>query len=84
MGGRSESDYREVVFEREGKGPLHGFVRVDRGMVIVRGYGGHKEARVGSSARVDRPIVAFGAGESRAPLGSPLNGLCSAGCHIAG
>ena len=46
---QSESDYREVVFEREGKGPLHGFVRVDRGMVIVRGYGGHKEARVGSS-----------------------------------
>ena len=43
MGGRSESDYREVAFEREGKEPLHGFMRVDRGMVIVRGYGGHKE-----------------------------------------
>ena len=31
MGGRSESDYREVAFEREGKGPLHGFMRVARG-----------------------------------------------------
>ena len=49
MGGRSESDYREVAFEREGKEPLHGFMRVDRGIVIVRGYGGHKEARVSSS-----------------------------------
>ena len=49
MGGRSESDYREVAFEREGKEPLHGFMRVDRGMVIVRGYGGHKEVRVSSS-----------------------------------
>jgi hypothetical protein len=28
MAGRSESDYREVVFEREGKEPLHGFMRV--------------------------------------------------------
>jgi hypothetical protein len=46
---RSESDYREVAFEREGKEPLHGFMRVDRGMVIVRGYGGHREARVSSS-----------------------------------
>ncbi len=46
---RSESDYRQVVFEREGKEPLHGFMRVDRGMVIVSGYGGHKETRVGSS-----------------------------------
>jgi hypothetical protein len=45
----SESDYREVVFERNGKEPLHGFMRVDRGMVIVRGYGRHKETRVGSS-----------------------------------
>ena len=35
MAGRSESDYREVVFEREGRKPLHGFMRVDRGMVIV-------------------------------------------------
>jgi hypothetical protein len=34
------------VFERESKEPLHGFVRVDRGMVIVRG---HKETRVSSS-----------------------------------
>ena len=50
MGDRSESDYREVAFEREGKEPLHGFMRVDRGMVIVRGYGGHKEARIGSSS----------------------------------
>jgi hypothetical protein len=49
MGGRSESDYREVAFEREGKEPLHGFMRVDRGMVIVRGYGGHKETRLSSS-----------------------------------
>jgi hypothetical protein len=49
MVGRSESDYREVVFEREGKEPLHGFMRVDRGMVIVSGYGRHKESRVGSS-----------------------------------
>ena len=49
MARRSESDYREVAFEREGKEPLHGFMRVDRGMVIVRGYGGHKEAWVGSS-----------------------------------
>jgi hypothetical protein len=49
MAGRSESDYREVVFEREGKEPLHGFMRVDRGMVIVSGYGRHKESRVGSS-----------------------------------
>ena len=49
MAGRSESDYREVVFEREGKEPLHGFMRVDRGMVIVSGYGRHKERRVGSS-----------------------------------
>ena len=49
MAGRSESDYREVVFEREGKEPLHGFMRVDRGMVIVSGYGGHKERRLGSS-----------------------------------
>ena len=49
MGGRSESDYREVAFEREGKEPLHGFMRVDRGMEIVRGYGGHKETRVNSS-----------------------------------
>jgi hypothetical protein len=46
---RSESDYREVVFEREDKDPLRGFMRVDRGMVIVSGYGRHKEARVGSS-----------------------------------
>jgi hypothetical protein len=49
MARRSESDYREVVFERESKEPLHGFMRVDRGMVIVRGYGRHKESRVGSS-----------------------------------
>jgi len=49
MAGRSESDYREVVFEREGKEPLHGYMRVDRGMVIVSGYGGHKERRLGSS-----------------------------------
>ena len=49
MVGRSESDYREVVFEREGKEPLHGFMRVDRGMVIVSGYGRHKERRVGSA-----------------------------------
>ena len=34
MAGRSESDYREVVFEREDKEPLRGFMRVDRGMVI--------------------------------------------------
>jgi hypothetical protein len=46
---RGESDYRAVVFEREGKEPLHGFMRVERGMVIVSGYGRHKEARVGSS-----------------------------------
>jgi hypothetical protein len=45
----SESDYREVIFQREGKDPLHGFMRVDRGMVIVRGYGRHKETRIGSS-----------------------------------
>jgi hypothetical protein len=49
MARRSESDYREVVFERESKEPLHGFMRVDRRMVIVRGYGRHKESRVGSS-----------------------------------
>ena len=49
MAGRSESDYREVVFEREGNEPLRGFMRIDRGMVIVRGYGRHKESRVGSS-----------------------------------
>jgi hypothetical protein len=49
MAGRSESDYREVVFEREGKEPLHGYMRIDRGMVIVSGYGGHKERRAGSS-----------------------------------
>ncbi len=49
MGSLSQSDYREVAFEREGKEPLHGFMRVDRGMVIVRGYGGHKEARASSS-----------------------------------
>jgi len=49
MAGRSESDYREVVFEREGREPLDGFMRVDRGMVIVNGYGRHKERRVGSS-----------------------------------
>ena len=49
MGGRSESDYREVAFEREDKEPLRGFMRVDRGMVIVRGYGGHKETRASSS-----------------------------------
>ena len=46
MGGRSESDYREVALEREGKEPLHGFMRLTRGMVIVRGYGGHKETRL--------------------------------------
>jgi hypothetical protein len=40
MAGGSESDYRDVVFEREGKEPLHGFMRVDRGMVIVSGYEG--------------------------------------------
>ena len=33
------------------KEPLHGFTRVDRGMVIVRGYGGHKKTRVSSSGR---------------------------------
>ena len=49
MAGGSESDYRDVVFEREGKEPLHGFMRVDRGMVIVSGYGRHKEKRLGSS-----------------------------------
>jgi hypothetical protein len=38
-----------VVFEHEGKEPLHGFMRVDRGMVIVSGSGRHKERRVGSS-----------------------------------
>jgi hypothetical protein len=32
MARQSESDYREVAFEREGKEPLHGFMRVDRGM----------------------------------------------------
>jgi hypothetical protein len=46
---RSESDDQEVVFEREAKEPLHGFMRVDRGLVIISGYGGHKEARVGFS-----------------------------------
>jgi len=49
MAGRSESDYREVVFDREGKEPLHGFMRVDHGMVIVSGYGRHKERRLGAS-----------------------------------
>jgi hypothetical protein len=49
MADRSESDYREVVFEREAKEPLHGFMRVDHGMVIVSGYGQHKERRLGSS-----------------------------------
>ena len=49
MAGPSVSDYREVVFEREGKEPLRGFMRVDRGMVIVSGYGRHKESRIGSS-----------------------------------
>ena len=49
MASRSESDYREVIFEREGKEPLQGFMRVDCGMVIVSGYGRHKEARVGFS-----------------------------------
>jgi hypothetical protein len=49
MVGPSESDYREVVFEREGKEPLRGFMRIDRGIVIVSGYGRYKEARVGSS-----------------------------------
>jgi hypothetical protein len=49
MAGGSESDYREVVFEREGKEPLHGFMRVDRGMVIVSGYRRHKERRLGAS-----------------------------------
>jgi hypothetical protein len=49
MARRSESDYREIVFERESKEPLHGFMRVDRGMVIVSGYGRHKESRVASS-----------------------------------
>ena len=48
MAGRRERDYREVVFEREDKEPLHGFMRVDHGMVIVSGYGRHKESRVGS------------------------------------
>jgi hypothetical protein len=46
---RIESDYRKVVFEHEGKEPLHGFMRIDRGMVIVRGYGSHEGRRVGSS-----------------------------------
>ena len=45
MAGGSESDYREVVFEREGKEPLRGFMRVDRGMVIVRRCDSHKETR---------------------------------------
>jgi hypothetical protein len=36
-------------FEREGNEPLRGFMRIDRGMVIVSGYGRHKERRVGSS-----------------------------------
>ena len=49
MAGPSVSDYREVVFEREGKEPLQRFMRVDRGMVIVSGYGRHKERRLGSS-----------------------------------
>ena len=72
MGGRSESDYREVAFEREGKEPLHGFMRVDRGMVIVRGYGGHKETRVSSSpAGLHRPIAAFGVGEGLAQRSRP-------------
>jgi hypothetical protein len=47
--GEVKADYREVVFERKGKEPLHRFMRVDRGMVVVGGYGRHKEARVGSS-----------------------------------
>ena len=47
MAGPSVSDYREVVFEREGKEPLHGFMRVDRGKVIVNGYG--RQRRLGSS-----------------------------------
>jgi hypothetical protein len=42
-----------VKFEREGKEPLHGFMRVDRGMVIVSGYGRHKRA-----ARQARAILA--------------------------
>ena len=46
---QAESDNRQVLFEREGKEPLHGFMRVDRGMVIVSGYGRHKERRAGSS-----------------------------------
>jgi hypothetical protein len=49
MAGPSVSDYREVVFEREGKEPLHGFMRVDRGMVIVSGYGRHKEPTLNSA-----------------------------------
>ena len=35
--------------EREGKEPLHGFMRVDHGMLIVSGYGRYKERRIGSS-----------------------------------
>jgi hypothetical protein len=59
MGRRSESNYREVAFEREGKEPLHGFMRVGRGMVIVRGYGGHKEARASSSPPTSSPDCCF-------------------------
>jgi hypothetical protein len=37
-----KATYREVVFEREGREPLHGFMRVDRGMVIVTDMAGIK------------------------------------------
>ena len=84
MAGRSESDYREVVFEREGKEPLHGFMRVDRGMVIVSGYGRHKERRVGSSPPelIARLLLSELANAAR-PLGSSLSGLQRQGCQIA-
>jgi hypothetical protein len=69
--GRRESDYREVKFEREGKEPLHG--RVDRGMVIVSGYGRHKKAAWLSTLRQPvgqsdyfRPCIAMNAAQVRA------------------
>jgi|HubBroStandDraft_6_1064221.scaffolds.fasta_scaffold373641_1 hypothetical protein len=75
MAGRSESDYREVVFEREGKEPLHGFMRVDRGMVIVSGYGRHKERRVGSSPPELIARLLLSELANAAPRGGPKNGM---------
>jgi hypothetical protein len=74
MAGGSESDYREVVFEREGKEPLHGFMRPRNGD-RQRVWSAQRKAAWLVSAGVYCPIAPCGVGERRTRTGGPKNGI---------